>query len=51
MRDDRRENREEDLDAVAPNRQELNAARLSRYELVDMMYKDSFDTVIQGEGS
>lgn len=38
-----------DLDATAPNHQELNSARVSRYEIVDMMYKDGFEDVITGE--
>ncbi|WVR09151.1 hypothetical protein IAU60_006213 [Kwoniella sp. DSM 27419] len=43
-----KESKEVDLDHVPANRQELNAARLSRYELVDMMYKDGFDEVVIG---
>ncbi|OCF72597.1 RNA polymerase-associated protein RTF1 [Kwoniella mangroviensis CBS 8886] len=38
----------EDLDGVPANRQEINSARLSRYELVDMMYKDGFEEVVIG---
>lgn len=48
MRDDKAE-REVDIDAVPANFQELNSARLSRYELVDMMYKDQFEDVIKGK--
>ncbi|TXT08753.1 hypothetical protein VHUM_02881 [Vanrija humicola] len=46
--DDRRQDRSPDLDSRPANAQELNAARLSRYELVDMMYKDQFESVITG---
>lgn len=42
-----RREKEVDIDAVPPNYQELNAARLSRYELVDMMYKDQFENVVK----
>jgi len=38
-----------DLDATGPNYQELNSARVSRYEIVDMMYKDGFEDVVKGE--
>ncbi|WRT68947.1 uncharacterized protein IL334_005929 [Kwoniella shivajii] len=38
----------EDLDGVPATRQEINSARLSRYELVDMMYKDGFEDVVVG---
>lgn len=37
------------MDAIAPNRAELESARVSRYELVDMMHKDGFEDVITGE--
>ncbi|WWD21079.1 hypothetical protein CI109_105560 [Kwoniella shandongensis] len=37
-----------DLDGVPANRQELNSARLSRYELVDIMYRDGFEGVVTG---
>lgn len=33
---------------MAANYQELNSARVSRYELVDMMFKDQFEDVIKG---
>lgn len=46
-RDDKPE--EADIDATPANWQELNAARVSRYELVDMMYKDKFQETIIGE--
>ncbi|KAL1406068.1 RNA polymerase-associated protein rtf1 [Vanrija albida] len=45
--DDRRQD-SPDLDSRPANAQELNSARLSRYELVDMMYKDQFESVITG---
>ncbi|WVF65669.1 hypothetical protein IAT40_000400 [Kwoniella sp. CBS 6097] len=38
----------DDLDSMPANRQDVNSARLSRYELVDMMYKDGFDEVVIG---
>lgn len=41
--------KEEEMDAIAPNRAELESARVSRYELVDMMHKDGFEDVITGE--
>lgn len=41
--------KETDLDVVPLNRQELNSARLSRYELVDIMFRDHFEDVIAGE--
>lgn len=41
--------KKEDLDAAAPNWQELNSARLSRYEIVDLMFKDGFEEVAVGE--
>lgn len=37
------------MDGVPPNGQELNAARLSRYEIVEMMFKDGFEDVAAGE--
>lgn len=37
------------MDGVPPNGQELNAARLSRYEIVEMMFKDGFEDVATGE--
>jgi hypothetical protein len=37
------------MDGVPPNGQELNAARLSRYEIVEMMFKDGFEDVAMGE--
>ncbi|KAK8843402.1 hypothetical protein IAR55_007059 [Kwoniella newhampshirensis] len=37
-----------DLDSVPANREELNSARLSRYELVDIMYRDGFEDVVVG---
>lgn len=43
------EKREADLDAVPANRQELNSARLSRYELVDIMFKDGWEAVATGK--
>jgi RNA polymerase-associated protein RTF1 len=36
------------MDAMPATRQELNAARLSRYEIVDMMFKDGFEEVATG---
>ncbi|GFZ47472.1 hypothetical protein JCM24511_05216 [Saitozyma sp. JCM 24511] len=39
---------EGDMDGVPPNGQELNAARLSRYEIVEMMFKDGFEDVATG---
>lgn len=52
-RDDAKDSRAEkkekkDLDAVPANRMEVNSARLSRYELVDLMFKDQFEEVITG---
>ncbi|WWC91323.1 uncharacterized protein L201_006266 [Kwoniella dendrophila CBS 6074] len=38
----------ENLDGTPANKQEVNSARLSRYELVDMMYKDGFEDVVIG---
>ncbi|WVW79215.1 hypothetical protein I302_101181 [Kwoniella bestiolae CBS 10118] len=38
----------EDLDGVPANKQEINSARLSRYELVDMMYKEGFEDIVVG---
>ncbi|WVQ75385.1 hypothetical protein IAR50_005005 [Cryptococcus sp. DSM 104548] len=40
--------KEDEMDSIPPNRLELEAARLSRYELVDMMHKDGFEDVISG---
>ncbi|ODN91429.1 RNA polymerase-associated protein RTF1 [Cryptococcus wingfieldii CBS 7118] len=40
--------KEDEMDTMPPNRLELEAARLSRYELVDMMHKDGFEDVISG---
>ncbi|EIW67131.1 hypothetical protein TREMEDRAFT_69995 [Tremella mesenterica DSM 1558] len=37
-----------DLDGVPPDHRELNSARLSRYEIVDMLYKDGFDELLKG---
>ncbi|WVQ81177.1 hypothetical protein IAT38_003299 [Cryptococcus sp. DSM 104549] len=39
---------EDEMDRRAPDRQELNSARVSRYELVDMMHKDRFEETIVG---
>ena len=36
-----------DLDGLPANRQEVNSARLSRYEMVDMMYKDGFEELVK----
>ncbi|CAD6579230.1 MAG: hypothetical protein TREMPRED_002430 [Tremellales sp. Tagirdzhanova-0007] len=47
----KKESKETDLDAVPANRQELNSARLSRYELVDMMYRDRFEDVVTDVGA
>ncbi|WWC64143.1 uncharacterized protein I303_106751 [Kwoniella dejecticola CBS 10117] len=38
----------EDIDGTPANRLEVNSARLSRYELVDMMYKDGFEATVTG---
>jgi RNA polymerase-associated protein RTF1 len=38
-----------DLDELPANRQELNGARLGRYELVDIMFKEHFEEVAIGE--
>ncbi|WWC73205.1 uncharacterized protein I206_107171 [Kwoniella pini CBS 10737] len=38
----------EDIDGTPATRLEVNSARLSRYELVDMMYKDGFEDVVAG---
>lgn len=37
-----------ELDAQPADKMELNAARLSRYELVDMMYKEGFEDLVRG---
>lgn len=37
------------MDAIAPNRAELESAKVSRYELVDMMHKDGFEDIITGK--
>lgn len=47
-RPERREKGEVDLDATPANYKELDSARLSRYELVDLKYKDEFEKVITG---
>jgi RNA polymerase-associated protein RTF1 len=39
----------EDLDSIKPSYQDVNGARLSRYEIVDIMYKDGFEDVLKGE--
>ncbi|ORY26243.1 hypothetical protein BCR39DRAFT_541580 [Naematelia encephala] len=39
---------ERDLDTQPAERAELNSARVSRYELVEMLYKDQFEDVITG---
>lgn len=46
-RDDHHENREVDVDSLPANYQELNAARVSRYELVEMMFKDQFEETVK----
>lgn len=38
----------EELDALPTSVVDINAARVSRYELVEMMYKDGFEEVITG---
>lgn len=47
-RPERRDKGGVDLDATPANYKELDSARLSRYELVDLMYKDDFEKVISG---
>ena len=37
------------MDSVPANRQELNSARISRYELVDIMFKHGWEDVVTGE--
>ncbi|KAL7421173.1 RNA polymerase-associated protein rtf1 [Cryptotrichosporon argae] len=39
---------ERDLDSVPANREELNGARLGRYDLVDLMFKTEFEQVVTG---
>jgi len=39
----------EDLDSTKPTYHDINGARLSRYEIVDIMYKDGFEDVLKGE--
>lgn len=48
-RPERRDKGEVNLDATPANYKELDSARLSRYELVDLMYKDEFEKVITGK--
>lgn len=38
-----------DVDAAPISAADLNSARLSRYELVEMLYKDGFDSVVTGK--
>jgi len=38
----------EDLDSSKPTVHDINGARLSRYEIVDIMYKDGFEDVLKG---
>ncbi|WVO18290.1 hypothetical protein L204_106003 [Cryptococcus depauperatus] len=38
--------KEDEFDSLLPQRAELEAARISRYELVDMMHKDGFKDVV-----
>ncbi|GMK59323.1 hypothetical protein CspeluHIS016_0703380 [Cutaneotrichosporon spelunceum] len=38
---------EVDIDSMPPSHLELNEATLTRYELVEMMYKDQFEAVIK----
>jgi len=40
-----------DLDAQNATYDDINGARLSRYEIVDMMYKDGFEDVIKGKSA
>lgn len=40
---------DKELDAIPPNAQELNSARLSRYEIVDIMFKDGWEEVAIGK--
>lgn len=40
---------EKELDATPPDAFALNSARLSRYEIVEMMYKEDFETLAVGE--
>ncbi|KAK4687631.1 RNA polymerase-associated protein RTF1, partial [Tremellales sp. Uapishka_1] len=42
------EKKEKDLDALPANRIEVNSARLSRYELVDLLFKAEFAEVVRG---
>jgi hypothetical protein len=46
---ERNEGDQEDIDATAAGVAELNGARVSRYELVDMMFKEGFEEVMTGE--
>jgi RNA polymerase-associated protein RTF1 len=39
----------EDLDALPSSVVDVNSARLSRYELVEMMFKDGFEEAISGK--
>jgi RNA polymerase-associated protein RTF1 len=45
------EKKDIDLDVTDPNCQELNSARLSRYEIVDILYKDGFEETAAGMSS
>ncbi|KAK1922482.1 rtf1 protein [Papiliotrema laurentii] len=45
---ERNEGDQEDIDATAAGVAELNGARVSRYELVDMMFKEGFEEVMTG---
>ena len=38
-----------DLDTAEAICREVNSARLSRYEIVDILYKDGFEEVAIGE--
>lgn len=43
------EKKETDLDAYPANCQEINSARLSRWEIVDVIHKADFESVATGQ--
>lgn len=45
------ENKDIDLDVAQAVCREVNSARLSRYEIVDILHKDGFEEVATGEPS
>jgi RNA polymerase-associated protein RTF1 len=50
-RSPKRQDTARDMDTLPPNAAELNSARIGRYEIVEMMYKDGFEGVAVGEYS